>query len=573
MCLPLHRLTIDCSARIAIPIAGLIGMAYAIFLLGPTVAFGSSTYWLLPNGNMGGALDMGTALAGYYWFVQDVWRWPLLALPEQNWPEGTNAALFDVVPIVAICGKLLRQAVGEVYNLFPLWVVSTFALNAAALATLVRALGQRSMLAALLAAGLGAMSPIVHFRFGHLGHSAHWVFVFALALYASTKANASVTKATVFGLLALCTLAVSINLYLYVMTAAIASAALLQGGFDGRISKRWAAASVPSVLCAGLVPLWAYGMLADSSARARTAAFGNYSMNLLAPFWPQSSGAFQWTGIYLLTRGSVGATTGQYEGYSYVGLGVILLVVIAIMTQYRAIVPLVRQNYFLVLALAALTFWALSNHIYLGPFLVVSYPLPELFVQTVGSWFRSSGRFFWPVAWMIVSLGIAGALTRRRPLAMLGLVILVLGFQWIDLSVLRSRIAMAIADAPQSVFGSREDANMVEHEIRLRGRVILAPSIYCMADEWSDYNAPQYIAAIEIQLIAARANAMSNSAFVARPDKDCQRERQTSLGQLVGGGVSIVISQPPQFDRTHEANKIFKCRKFRLGMICDEDRG
>jgi len=245
--------------------------------------------------------------------------------------------------------------------------------------------------------------------------------------------------------------------------------------------------------------------------------------------------------------------------------------VIAAVTRYRSIILLVRTNGFLLVALAVLTLWALSNRIYFGPFLIVSYPLPDLFLTTLGSWFRSSGRFFWPVAWLIVGLGIAGALRNRQRFTMLGLFIIGVGLQWIDVSLLRSKIAVEIASAPQSAFGSRQNAAIVEDEIQSRGRVVLAPSMYCMTPDWSNYSdSAQYLAATEIQLMAARANATSNSAYLGRPNKDCERERQTTLKQLVGDGVLVAISQPKQFDRTDEAKKFFKCQDFTLGVICKE---
>jgi len=187
----------------------MVGYGYGVFQFGPSVAFGSSDFWLQPWGAMGGHVDMATTISGYNWFVADSWRWPLLKVVKPNWPDGTNAYLFDMVPLVGLAGRVARTLTGSVPNLMPFWLTGTYALNAAALVALVRGLGQRSIIATMLAAGLGAMAPVVHFHFGHLGNSAHWVFVLALALYAANHARPRLNAAAIAGFAALGVIAIS----------------------------------------------------------------------------------------------------------------------------------------------------------------------------------------------------------------------------------------------------------------------------------------------------------------------------------------------------------------------------
>ena len=96
---------------VSISIAVGIGVAYALVLLGLLVAFGLAQFWEMP-GLDDGTLDIRNALAGYWWFAHDLWRWPILALRNASWPEGTNAELFDICPLAAIIGKALATALG-----------------------------------------------------------------------------------------------------------------------------------------------------------------------------------------------------------------------------------------------------------------------------------------------------------------------------------------------------------------------------------------------------------------------------------------------------------------------------
>src|SRR5215831_2913220 len=84
-----------------------LGLVYAVIVLGPNVAFGMAPFWDMPDLNGGATIDIRNALAGYWWFAQESWHWPLLALSNANWPQGANAELFDICPLVAILGKAL----------------------------------------------------------------------------------------------------------------------------------------------------------------------------------------------------------------------------------------------------------------------------------------------------------------------------------------------------------------------------------------------------------------------------------------------------------------------------------
>jgi hypothetical protein len=560
------------TAWIAIPIACVIGLVYACDLLTIPVAFGESDYWLFPAGVAGGAIDMKTAMSGYFWAAQDGWRWPLFAIARANAPAGTNAALLDPVPILALAAKILHSITGETFDLMPFWVTAVFALNAAALTALVRALGQKTLLAAGVAAAIAALMPIVHFRFGHLGHSAHWIFVFALAIAVAAAAarRASLNQALL--LLLLCGVAFASNLYLFVMTAAIAGAFFLDAWVRRSMPRAWAALGLVAVPAIGLLLFWGFGLAGSSGLTAVTIPFGEASMNLMSPFWPQSSGAFQWTGLYLLTRGSIGATRDQYEGFAYLGLGSLLLVGVALCLWWRGLPRLTIAHWPLALALLVLTVWAVSNRIYFGPYLIGSYPLPAILLETVLAWFRAEGRFFWPAAWLIAGLGIAGTLSRIRPATALALAAVAVALQWADLSLLRDRIHAVVTAPVHLALTDLKDATAIEADIGRAGRVVLVPPMDCLTTGGGDYDDPAAIAAAEVQLMAARANAVMPIIALARGHGDCATIRHAPLSALAANGVLIVLRQPAGgINRVAEALATPQCRPIRAGAVCEPD--
>lgn len=556
-------------ANVSAPVAALtalaIGFAYPLWLFGPDVVLDGGHYWSRPVGRLGGALDIRTTLSGYYWFVQDEWRWPLLSLPNVNLPEGANAGLTDIVPLLGILGRLARTAFGTVVNPFPFWVAGTFALNALALVGLVRSLGVRSLAAAIVAAAIGVLSPIMHHRFGHLALMAHWLPVFTLALHFNGTKPSTPFGRYAAGYLGLCLLAIFVNLYIYVMTAVVAGASVVQAAYHRRIGLVSLASTLCGLLAVGALPLWAFGMFDDPTARLRSVEFGMFSMNMASPFWPQTSGAFAWTGQYYLTRGSIGATAGQYEGYAYLGIGALLLLAVGFMREWRDVAAGLRTHWVLACAMSVLTLWALSNRVYLGPILVLSYEIPDILLRSLFEPLRSSGRFFWPVAWLLAAFGVAASLrSLRRPLALF-LGFLAIFVQFIDTSIWRTEVRAAIASAAMSAFDDAEvNIGSLTREFEARRRVMVVPSYFCLAG----YDTPMHVVAVEIELLAARSNAVTNSVYLARSHKDCERERETDLATLTGSGLLIALVQPDGRDRTVEAQSAFDCRRLTFGLVC-----
>jgi hypothetical protein len=524
----------NASRWLSLGLAGSIGALYALYLFGMSGLSGDKPFWRLPAGLNGGAVDIRNTLSGYWWFVEDRWRWPLLAVTAPNWPQGTNAERFDIVPVVAILGKIWATLTGDYRNPYPLWVTTCFALNAMALAALVRALGQRGLLTAIVAGAMGAMAPVVQSRFGHLGLIAHWLPLFGLALYFDRPIRCS----TIAAMVGLCFLAASVHLYLYVMTAAIAAAIILRGLIERDRGCAWSIATLGGILLAGVSVLWITGVLTEPDLSGMTGDYRRYSMNLLAPFWPQTSGALSWTGAYWLTRGTIGATPGQYEGFSYLGLGGLMLVFFAGAMTWRRIAHSLRRHFPLGLVLLTLTLWSLSDRIYLGPWLILSYETPSILATTVFTWFRSVGRFFWPVAWLVLAFGIAGIAQDTRLWRARTVVVLALLIQWIDVAPWRAKIFDLVEHPDTSVFGDRDASDKVAASMRAVGVVVVSPSFGCSSETF-DYGGAANAAAMDIQLMAARANARMSRVLLSRGVLRCNEPEQPTNPYLL-----IVLPNP-----------------------------
>src|SRR5208337_3074530 len=109
----------------------------------------------------------------------------------------------------------------------------------------------------------------------------------------------------------------------------------------------------------------------------------------------------------------------NWQGFSYLGLGVIILICYGVIHSIIRPPKIERIKYLLplVFALLLLFMYALSNRVIWFDTLVFKYPLPEPLLKLANT-FRESGLFGWPVFYSLLfgSLFLVTA-TRRKSLS------------------------------------------------------------------------------------------------------------------------------------------------------------
>ena len=130
-------------------------------------------------------------------------------------------------------------------------------------------------------------------------------------------------------------------------------------------------------------------------------------MNLLSPFVPQASG------VVPGMRGVIDATGGQYEGFNYLGLGLLLASVFVLPAEAHWLSRNARRHLALLIACAALLAFAISHRVFVGDWLVATLPMP---LKPVLGIFRSSGRFFWLIGYAQIAVVLVLAFRSGRAL-------------------------------------------------------------------------------------------------------------------------------------------------------------
>lgn len=391
-----------------------LAMLFACMWLPYSLVDGTHPYWLAQNE------DITVYASGFNAFFREPWHWPLWRIDSLNYPEGTLTTFVDAIPFYAAFLKLLAPASWFPFNPYGYWIAGCLVLQAIGAWWVLREAQAQSWSALLALTVLLLAFPAWIARMGHISLMSQWIIVFALALSFRGARHHKLSGPS------WCTLlwvAFFTNVYLFAMAALVFGANVL----DNLRPQRWKAALLwPIVIgtllvTSALCTMWPI----PGSTGAPDVGFGVYSMNLLSPI----------TGSRFFSLPAHNAEQA-FEGYNYLGLGVLLLVLIAatlIISRCRSTKSSIPSKQFtLWLVLLVATFYALSNQIYLGTDLIAQWAVPQWALPITGQ-LRASGRFFWLVGYALIVFSVIAIVRRLPRLAAVSILITATSLQVVDL--------------------------------------------------------------------------------------------------------------------------------------------
>jgi hypothetical protein len=507
--------------RLLVLAAG-VGAIWAASFFHWSFVTGRHAFWQFPEGTISGSgNDMAQVLVAYLYYVQSPWHLPLFWVATLGAPAGTNVILMDFVPIVALFGKLVHSLTGATINLYGAYLFLCFALPGVMMTLVLIAARIRYGLAALIAAIFANAMPALLWRWGHIALEAHFLLVGALALYLF-----SLRRRAWRGLLAAWSaylvLAYLTDNFLFVMVGIIWLCTVIQRRLNRLAATREALAAGALTVALVTTVITLSGQFGGGSALPFARGYGYFSMNLLSPVVPQDSGLFPAVG------GVIDATGGQYEGFNYLGLGLLLASLLVLPAEASWLRRNLRRHVSLLVAFGALTALAISHRVFAGHWLLFELPVPLYIVWALGI-FRSSGRFFWLIGYAQMAMVIVLGFRRSQPMMVLcfvGAAIL----QLFDVQPLREQIIARIADGP----GIEElDRAEVARLIAGARHVEVVPSFHCV-----DLDGPREKRAnMDIMLAAARMNVSTNTLYLARQSfgltvSDVMRASPSRAGEM-----------------------------------------
>jgi hypothetical protein len=211
--------------------------------------------------------------------------------------------------------------------------------------------------------------------------------------------------------------------------------------------------------------------------------------------------------------------------------------------------------------------YAASNRVYAGGTLIASYYLPPQ-IEALGGFFRATGRFIWPVAYALTGLSVAAVFRWVRPSVAFAIAAAAV---WLQLQE-----AQPIQNYFKTVTG-RADAESLDLEyfgrlIHEHERVWQYPSYSCggLAGPTRQWGGLDTNRELQLQLLAARAGVPTNSVYMSRMLKHCDRESQWADAPRFEDGVLYFLSWKTTLETPAIARLVASgpCTGLSWGIVC-----
>ncbi|MGN6279359.1 MAG: DUF6311 domain-containing protein [Sphingomonas sp.] len=392
---------------------------------------------LLDIGNAGWLIrgtDLGENALGLHAYLHDPDAGLSLRTTLLNAPEGIPLLFTDSNPLLGLLLKPVAGLLPADAQFVGPWLLLCLVLQTLFAWLLLR---DHAPSRASLWCGVALLCalPTLYNRFGHANLFAHWLILWALWLFVDARRAADLRWwAPLIAITAL------VHSYLLIMVGAIWASAMLERFVRAR---GWVRGTilVQGVIIVGLVAILA-AWIGATGHYELAGDYGALAMPLDALVNPAN-----------LDFGTILPATAQrdgrgFEGFQYLGLGLLLLLPIAGWAMARVSPAqtersVLRRLLWLVPALIVLTALAIGNQPDIAGHALGRFPLPA-FMAPVLDMVRASGRLFWPVAYTIVFVTILAVYRLRGRATWILAVLLVV--QLVDVAGMAKVVRKATSD-------------------------------------------------------------------------------------------------------------------------------
>lgn len=431
--------------------AAVLGFIAFCLIIGPSFLNPLNLSWM-------NDADYVSLQVGSMFFIHSSWQFPIGELTGFVTPFKTSVAFVAQVPWISLVLKVFAHWLPHNFQYVGLWIAVCMMLQGAFAAKLMRYFTQECTFI-LLGAVFFILMPAFIFRLTMHGDlAAQWTILCALCLYFET--NQQKAKR---GWLLLLPLLVGIHMYLYAMCFALFVADLIRNT-NGLKSTLKAINLLLVILVLSLILMWLLGYFVIPSSDSIAGGYGRFSMNLLAPF-----NGFDFVPTVLMPS-TYTYYYGAYEGFNYLGMGVLLMLLVALLRyNKKAVSEATARHFALYMICILLTLFAIGDSWSIGPLHIASTQLPS-WILYVCDTFRSSGRFFWPVGYLLLLTGLVVVLRcYKRPLA-LAILVLCLVVQLIDCTALYTNFRFLAQKYPPYAYSPtwKKAFKGVKHVVQLQ---------------------------------------------------------------------------------------------------------
>lgn len=477
------------------------------------------------------------AVAGQRYFLSDAWRWPLLDTRFLFAPNGASVAMTDSTPLLLLLFKPFVSLLPAGFVPYRLWLVFCFIMQPISAVLALASAGERRFPALISGALLALCMPFFLGRIIHLSLMGQFLLLLAFALYFSLVRIRTWALILTPPFLVVCLLIHPILMLLSFGIIASASLTLLCGR-----QKEWRGIACSCAAGVAMV-LTVSGALGYFRYAQGAGGYGLFSMNLLSPIWPMHSDL-----LGHFPELHYGLQTQSFEGYAYLGTGLLVLLACDMVFCRRALLNAARRHAGMSIFLGLLILYAASNTGYAGAYRLWHISLSPPFSDVL----RASGRCFWPVGYGLLIAGIRSSRSLSWPVGN-GMLILCALLQFLDTRSLRGQAH----DLWKADFPRTSDTQALIGLIASARQVALYPVAGCGLDLYG----PDTDRIMTVFRLSAEQSRPINTFYLSRSPKEFSCDHEMPPIEQKPGTLEIYVgeSQPLAGRHCRDVNQLKVC--------------
>lgn len=388
---------------------GLIGLIIFICIYGIEPLCVTKVDWLL------GKMDITQNYLGWEFYRKAPWSFPIGLYNTLSYPDYTSIVFTDSIPLISVLLKPLSPILPNEFQFFGIYVFFMFFLQGGISALIIRKLTYNFAFSLVASVFFVLSTPFIWRVFSHTSLTAHFLLLLCLLIILcyNNLLKKSPLKA-IMGWSLILFLSVSIHFYFFPITFVFLLSYLTNNFISYKNIKQ-------EVLCLiiplsiALFSLFLYGGFSSEVTpinAANSGGLGFFSANINTfynPIFDNKNSCSLFISPQVLNISN--STEGQYEGFSYLGLGIIIICIIDVILFLtnkhirRKIISIISKHIVLVIILLITSLlyflFSISPKITVGNRLLYEVKTPTL-VNEIWSIFKSTGRFIWPVYYIIL---------------------------------------------------------------------------------------------------------------------------------------------------------------------------
>tara|TARA_B100001964_G_scaffold137065_1_gene151245 strand:+ start:397 stop:2520 length:2124 start_codon:yes stop_codon:yes gene_type:complete len=368
----------------------LVSLIVTIILFGPENFKFTNISWITYG-------DMISDQLSWQFFYNDDWHFPLGKNPNFGIEIGNSIVFKGAVPILSIIFKVFKNFLPNNFQFFSFWIFLCFFFQLLFSYLIIYHFTQNKKYS-IISSFFFLLSPILLYRIPiHISLVGQWIIL--ASFFAETIKK---EKIKFYYWILILTISVLIHFYFTLMSSLIYIMFVLDRFYiNKKFLKLMKEIFIPfSIL---LVVMYLFGYFEIPLIDSMGHGYGYYRADVLSFFNPLSTrDNFSWSNFLP----SIPVIGGKHEGFGYLGLGGIIFFILLFFYIFKR-EPLLNFKKFRPYYLLVIIFFiiAISNMISFGNFVLLDIYLPK-FLYAPLSIFRASGRFIWPIYYLIFIAGL-----------------------------------------------------------------------------------------------------------------------------------------------------------------------